>query len=162
MVDFAIYAKLIFIRNNVHNFNSRVVKLRPKLSYGTLIAACAFYDDQTIAVAMVYFAFFCTIGVLPYSETVCSPFRLTINRLLSVGRSNSVLLYYIVYATKLLVSRKVGHAGACVLGDLLIFYPKVDIFFSLRDAFKLSCLIPECLHAGIIGVDPSRFIHGPI
>ena len=37
----------------------------------------------------------------------------------------------IIYTIKPAVSRKVGHAGACVLGDCVIVYPMVDtrIFF---------------------------------
>ena len=45
----------------------------------------------------------------------------------------------IIYTIKPAVSRKVGHAGACVLVDCVILYLIADthIFFSLTPTFKL-------------------------
>ena len=41
----------------------------------------------------------------------------------------------IIYTIKPAVSRKVGHAGACVLGDCVILYPMVDTRIFLIDAY---------------------------
>ena len=69
----------------------------------------------------------------------------------------------IIYTAKPAVSRKVGHAGACVLGDCVILYPMVDTHIFLMDAylhkFKLlifmsvdfiDCLVHSCYTPGRI------------
>ena len=50
----------------------------------------------------------------------------------AIGKTG--LMACIIYTTKPAVSRKVGHVEACVSGDWLIIYPKVDTRIFLIEA----------------------------